>query len=225
VVIANHVQVWGTHVSPFSFANTPAGSVGQSAVQSRTGSIYNGVTEKGLHEDSTEILEDGLANAPKESLARPLVFTSSVYAGLAVFLIIVLLLGFGTSNLVGQSLVDGQYVRFALVATEPIFMLFSVFFAIVVFTNIFQTVGPIGSLKSNSRFFSAIKVSRSSIAFIQIIADVQPKAKSIILLCARVYPSTHNHPNASVQRVLGRCHHSYGHEFESCHLSLRAPWR
>jgi hypothetical protein len=108
-------------------------------------------------ENEEEILEEGQARMSLESMARPLVFTSSVYAGMACFLILVLLLGFGTSNLLGQSLVDGFYLRFALVATEPLFMLFSIFFAIVVFTNIFQTVGPIGSLKSNSRFFSAVK--------------------------------------------------------------------
>jgi hypothetical protein len=126
-------------------------------VPSTTGSIFNAGTEKVPLENVEEILEEGKANMAVESMARPLVFTSSVYAGMACFLIIVLLLGFGTSNLLGQSLVDGFYIRFALVATEPLFMLFSIFFAIVVFTNIFQTVGPIGSLKSNSRFFSAIK--------------------------------------------------------------------
>jgi hypothetical protein len=126
-------------------------------VPSTTGSIFNAGTEKLPLESVEEILEEGKANMAVESMARPLIFTSSVYAGMACFLIIVLLLGFGTSNLLGQSLVDGFYIRFALVATEPLFMLFSIFFAIVVFTNIFQTVGPIGSLKSNSRFFSAIK--------------------------------------------------------------------
>jgi hypothetical protein len=119
--------------------------------------MLNITAEKVPLEDVEEILETGQANMSVESLARPLVFVSSVYAGLACFLIIVLLLGFGTSNLLGQALVDGFYMRFALIATEPLFMLFSIFFAIVVFTNIFQTVGPIGSLKGNSRFFSAIK--------------------------------------------------------------------
>lgn len=126
-------------------------------VPSTNGSVYNVATEKGPMESVEEILEDGQARMAKESMARPLVFTSSVYAGLACFLIIVLLLGFGTSNLLGQSLVDGFYMRFVLVVTEPLFMLFSIFFAIVVFTNIFQVAGPIGTLKSNSRFFSAIK--------------------------------------------------------------------
>lgn len=126
-------------------------------VPSTTGSVYNITTEKAPLESVEEILEEGQGSMARESMARPLVFTSSVYAGMACFLIIVLLLGFGTSNLLGQSLVDGFYIRFALIATEPLFMLFSVFFAIVVFTNIFQTFGPIGTLKSNSRFFSAIK--------------------------------------------------------------------
>jgi hypothetical protein len=106
-------------------------------------------------------LEDGLANAPRESLARPLVLTSSIYAGLAVLLIVVLLLGFGTSSLIYQSLIDRNFIRFALFATEPLFMAFSIFFGIVLFTNLFQAFGPIGNLKENSRFYSAVKPNLS----------------------------------------------------------------
>jgi hypothetical protein len=119
--------------------------------------VSHDTTEKEVGGDQIEILEDGLANAPKESLARPLILTSSIYAGLAVFLIVVLLPGFGTSNLVYQTLIDKSFIRFALIASEPLFMLFSVFFAIIIFTNLFQTFGPIGSLKQNSRYYSSIK--------------------------------------------------------------------
>jgi hypothetical protein len=150
-------QIWGAHVSPFSNHNTPTASARQSRAPSLSRIPINGVTEKALVVDEVETLEDGLAHAPRESLSRPLVLTSSIYAGMAVMLIVVLLMGFGTSNLIYQSLIDRNFTRFALFATEPLFMAFSVFFAIVVFTNLFQMFGPIGNLKENSRFYSAIK--------------------------------------------------------------------
>lgn len=51
---------------------------------------------------------------------------------------------------------DGNYTRLALVVLYPIIGLVSLFFFIVIFTNIFRAVGPIASVQSNSRFYSAI---------------------------------------------------------------------
>lgn len=93
----------------------------------------------------------------KESLARPLYKTSSIFVGLAMALIIVLLLGFCTSELLQESLIDGKWIRMTLVFTTPIFGLFGLFFVVVIFTDIFQMLGPIASVQSNSRFYSAIK--------------------------------------------------------------------
>lgn len=103
-----------------------------------------------------EVLDEEAA-LPIESLDRPLALTSSIFVGLGMCLIIVLLLGFGVSNLLLQVLIDGNWTRLALVATIPIFMLFSIFFVIVIFTDIFQAIGPIKTLKTNSRFYSAIR--------------------------------------------------------------------
>ncbi|EEP77315.1 conserved hypothetical protein [Uncinocarpus reesii 1704] len=100
---------------------------------------------------------DEEAAAPIESLDRPLALTSSIFVGLAMCLIIVLLLGFGVSNLLLQVFIDGNYIRLALAATIPIFMLFSIFFVIVIFTDIFQAIGPIKTLKTNSRYYSALR--------------------------------------------------------------------
>ena len=60
----------------------------------------------------------------KESLERPLIFISAVFVGLAVCLITILLLGFGGSALLYQSLMDGNWMRMALLATTPFFGLF-----------------------------------------------------------------------------------------------------
>jgi hypothetical protein len=97
---------------------------------------------------------DEEAAKPIESLDRPVAFTSSVYVGLGMILLIVLLFGVGISNLLFQSLLDGNWTRFALAATIPFFVLLSIFVAIVVFGNIFQAFGPIKTLKTNSRFYS-----------------------------------------------------------------------
>jgi hypothetical protein len=93
---------------------------------------------------------------PKESLERPLAVTSAIFVGMAGMLLVILLLGFGISNLLLEYSVDGGAMRFALTATIPFFLLFSIFFMIVIFTDIFQAVGPVKTLKSNSRFYSPI---------------------------------------------------------------------
>lgn len=102
-------------------------------------------------------IPDEEAAKPIESLDRPLALTSSIFVGLGMCLIVVLLVGFGISNLMLQSLVDGSWLRFTLVASLPIFMLFSVFFVIVIFSDIFQAIGPIKTLKTNSRFYSPVR--------------------------------------------------------------------
>lgn len=60
----------------------------------------------------------------KESLERPLVFISAIFVGLAACLMIILLLGFGASALLYESLMDGSWIRMALLATTPFFGLF-----------------------------------------------------------------------------------------------------
>ena len=61
---------------------------------------------------------------PKESLDRPSYFLSAVFVGCAMALITILLLGFGGSALLYQCLVDGNWMRMALLATTPFFGLF-----------------------------------------------------------------------------------------------------
>ena len=92
-----------------------------------------------------------------ESLSRPQGLTSSIYVGLGACLIIVLLFGFGVSNIIFEIRTDGNYTRVALIATIPIFMLFSLFFAVVIFGNVFQAFGPIKHLRTNTRFHSAVR--------------------------------------------------------------------
>jgi hypothetical protein len=102
-----------------------------------------------------ENLED--QDASKESLARPLVFTSSLLSGIGVFLVIFLILGLSTSCLLYESSTDRTYLRLALLVVEPLIMVLSTFFAIYTIGDLFQIMGPIATLTMNSRFYSAVK--------------------------------------------------------------------
>ena len=52
----------------------------------------------------------------RESINRPLVFISAIYIGMSAALVIILLCGFSVRTLLVECLVDGYYVRFALVS-------------------------------------------------------------------------------------------------------------
>jgi len=95
--------------------------------------------------------------APKESLARPVVFTSSISTGIAVILILVLLIGTPIAHLLTESMIDHTYLRWVLLAVQPIIMLMTLFCAVCVIGDMFRIFGPIGSLQQNSRFYSAKK--------------------------------------------------------------------
>lgn len=92
-----------------------------------------------------------------ESLERPMNYVSAVFVGLGVCLITVLLFGLATSNLILECLTDGNYIRMAFIALTPLLFLIGLFFVIIIFTDLFQVFGPIGGVKSNTRFNSAIK--------------------------------------------------------------------
>ncbi|KAF2475919.1 uncharacterized protein BDR25DRAFT_89438 [Lindgomyces ingoldianus] len=152
--------IWGTGTSPFGIGTNPFST----GVNSHRASEMDLVTEKGLAEVSVEEVSKtatDIESGVRESLARPLIFTSSIFVGMAAFAILVLVVGLGNRALVLQTMTDKFWMRLALVATEPIFLLFGLFFVIVVFGNVFQAIGPITSVKTNSRFYSAIKPSLS----------------------------------------------------------------
>lgn len=100
---------------------------------------------------------DEEAAKPVESLDRPLALTSSIFVGLGMFLIISLTFGFGISNILYEILTDGSVMRAVLLVTLPLTLLCSIFFVIVIFTDVFEAIGPIKTLKTNTRFFSAIR--------------------------------------------------------------------
>ncbi|THC88545.1 hypothetical protein EYZ11_012006 [Aspergillus tanneri] len=155
-------QVCGTSLPFFSTRNR---SVLQSQVTSPGTSTshlsvepvekYLAVSSKSKAEEASKT--DMEAAPLAESLDRPLALTSAIFVGLAMCLMIVLLLGFGISNLVFQTLIDGGFIRMALIITVPFFLLLSMFFFVVLFTDLFQAAGPIKTLQTNSRFYSAVR--------------------------------------------------------------------
>lgn len=150
--------VWGSAKNPFGGFDSGLQSHAPSAY---AGSTLNLTPEK--EKDASVAVEemDGEMDVedfgPKESLARPLIFTSAIYVGLGVLLIWILVVGFGNRALQIQIMTDHFYPRLALILSEPVFLCLGLFFVIVIFNNCFQLIGPIGSIKTNSRFYSAIK--------------------------------------------------------------------
>lgn len=142
----HHNSTGGYSAADSMYASTPGGN---SANLPHKTEMTVAELDAGSDIEAAIVLEN-------ESLGRPLIFLSAIFVGLAVALIIILLLGFGVSQLIYQSLIDGMWLRLALVATTPAFGLFGLFFAIVIFTDIFQLIGPITGVTSNSRSYSAI---------------------------------------------------------------------
>ena len=158
--------VWGAKVLPFGLMATP-GSRTPSVYSTGTSVFKGGMSEKppasglgmGIPNDSSEALEKDESMDALESLARPVNRTSAFFVGMAMCLAIVLLFGTFISQLLIQTVMDGTYTRLALIVCVPFLLCVSLFFFQVIFSNIFQIVGPIGGQTENSRFYSCIKPS------------------------------------------------------------------
>ena len=94
--------------------------------------------------------KDGL-EAPK----RPFLLTHALLVSLAVILAVVVEMAC-VAKLIQETLYDKDMTRFALVATIPIFMSFSLFFMIVITGSLFQLFGPLSGVRSNSMYYSAV---------------------------------------------------------------------
>ncbi|KAF2820258.1 hypothetical protein CC86DRAFT_459765 [Ophiobolus disseminans] len=152
--------VWGTTKSPFggwdSAVQSSANSTFEGSMIDMTGEVKGTDLDVGVDEvdGDPEKLE---AEGAKESLARPLIFTSSVFVGLAMLLIICLVVGLGGRAIILQTMTDKFWPRLLLILTMPLWIALGLFFVIVLFGNVFEVIGPVTGVKSNSRFHSAIK--------------------------------------------------------------------
>lgn len=112
-------------------------------------------TPEEVRDDEDEL--DRKAADIAESVNRPYKIQSAFFVGAGVCLAIILVYGFSIGQLVSESLLDGSYTRLALLAACPFLMFAGMFFFQVIFGDIWQMVGPIGGLTTNSRTYSCIK--------------------------------------------------------------------
>ncbi|KJZ74226.1 hypothetical protein HIM_06457 [Hirsutella minnesotensis 3608] len=154
--------VWGESKLPLSILQMPsrAPSVLSSGFSSPNGTITP-ILEKANAQvnvsDSVDELETDPAFERPESVARPVIRSSAVFIGLAMCLAICLLFGVYVGKLITECILDGTWIRLALVAPIPLLLCVSLFFFQVIFTNIFQLIGPIGGSHTNSRHYSCQK--------------------------------------------------------------------
>ncbi|EQL03458.1 hypothetical protein OCS_00843 [Ophiocordyceps sinensis CO18] len=154
--------VWGEGKLPFNILQMPsnAPSTMSSGISSPHGTVTPALEKATAHVHITESVDD-LDKDPDfdrpESVARPVARASAVFIGLAMCLAICLIFGVYIGQLVTECLLDYSWTRLALVVPIPLLMCVSLFFFQVVFTNIFQMLGPIGGVDTNSRYYSCHK--------------------------------------------------------------------
>ena len=104
--------------------------------------------------ESTEELERDPGFDCPESIARPVARASAFFVGMSMCLSICLLFGVYVGKVVTECVLDGSWARLALVVPIPLLVCVSLFFFQVIFSNLFQMIGPIGGVSTNSRFYS-----------------------------------------------------------------------
>ncbi|KAK2604725.1 hypothetical protein N8I77_007632 [Diaporthe amygdali] len=158
--------VWGRNsgmhtpiASPFAGASpfqSPSDSVSNFSMFPEKGGVGVQVQDQGDVGDEDE--EKDSQERP-ESVNRPFMLHSAFFVGMGVCLAIVLVYGFSIGELVSECMMDGQWIRLALIAACPFLMFAGLFFFQVIFGDIWQMVGPLNGLKTNSRHYSCIKPS------------------------------------------------------------------
>lgn len=87
--------------------------------------------------------------------SRPMRMFAPVYCGLGAALSL-FFVGNGVSVLLEESLLDGNWSRFALCVTIPFLFCVSLFFSLMIVTNITYCVGPVAQFHQNSKYYSAV---------------------------------------------------------------------
>ncbi|KAJ3416979.1 hypothetical protein HDV05_007461 [Chytridiales sp. JEL 0842] len=103
-----------------------------------------------LDKDESDAGKKGASKTPKR---RPYIFIWPLISTLAIFVTIIFF-GFGVSQLVKESLLDGNWMRMLLLLLLPLQILFTQFVPQAALSCILQIIGPIKQLKSNSVFYS-----------------------------------------------------------------------
>ncbi|POR37042.1 Uncharacterized protein TPAR_02762 [Tolypocladium paradoxum] len=156
--------VWGEGRLPFNILNMPSrpASIMSSGISSPNGTATPALEKatplSHINESAEQLERDPGINCP-ESIDRPVARASAFFIGLAMCLSICLLFGVYVGKLITECILDNSWTRLALVAPIPLLMCVSLFFFQVIFTNLFQMIGPIGGVHTNSRHYSCYKPS------------------------------------------------------------------
>jgi hypothetical protein len=102
---------------------------------------------------------DGTATSKKR---RPFIFIWPVISTLAIATTIIFF-GFGVALLVKESMLDGKWIRMALLSLLPLQVLFTQFVPQAAIACLMQIFGPIKQIESNSQFYSGVPPDRSNI--------------------------------------------------------------
>ncbi|KAF9813569.1 hypothetical protein IEO21_05501 [Rhodonia placenta] len=62
----------------------------------------------------------------------------------------------GISTLIEETVLDGVYTRFALIATTPFLFCVALFFCLQIITNVSFVLGPVAQYHENSKYYSAV---------------------------------------------------------------------
>ncbi|KAF2738394.1 hypothetical protein EJ04DRAFT_486221 [Polyplosphaeria fusca] len=123
-----------------------------------TGPLPSEMSEKiGAIDRAIEVEEMGdKAYDPEKDAELPerrFLLVHAITIGIAVILVIVVEMAC-LAKLITEYRLDGQMLRFALVATIPLFASFSLFFFIVIGGSLGQIFGPLSALQGNSVYYS-----------------------------------------------------------------------
>jgi hypothetical protein len=91
----------------------------------------------------------------KAAPERRFLLVHALLVGLAMILAVVVEMAC-VAKMITEVRLDGSMIRFALVATIPLFATFSLFFMIVITGSLFQIFGPLSGVLGNSMYYSAI---------------------------------------------------------------------
>ncbi|KZT03069.1 uncharacterized protein LAESUDRAFT_729581 [Laetiporus sulphureus 93-53] len=99
--------------------------------------------------------KDDVEKTADGASVRPVRLFAPVYGGLAAAFSIFFIAS-GINTLIQECVLDGTYIRFALLVTTPLLFCVSLFFSLQIVTNVSYLLGPVAQFHENSRYYSAV---------------------------------------------------------------------
>ncbi|KAK7885195.1 hypothetical protein LTR67_010686 [Exophiala xenobiotica] len=128
----------------------PQSALQDAVVQEKINVIHNALEKEEQGDKVFDPEKEG-----QEAPRRKMLLNHAIMVGFAMILVVVVEMAC-IAKMVTEVQLDGNYMRFALAATVPLFATFSLFFMIVICGSLWQIFGPLSSLKQNSKYYSAI---------------------------------------------------------------------